>query len=160
MSRTGIPIAPNGSALSNSRFRPAHAVVIELFPLLMEKNTYRSLANLLDLHYYPVYSWEQLPRNLTQFYGVALMNEEYFWNNCIAVNISSYDALNYHACNAASKNYPIVVSAPQINAALADAIDTIGAFSLKNDRWRDEFEAKGYAMPEKPEWVTAEKKGH
>jgi hypothetical protein len=74
MSSTGILIAPHGAALANIMFLPAHAVVIELFPYLMKKNTYRYLANLLDLQYYPLYSWELLPRNLTQFYGVALMN--------------------------------------------------------------------------------------
>jgi hypothetical protein len=97
---------------------------------------------------------------MTQFYGVALMNEEYFWNNCIAVNISSYDALNHHACNAASKNYPIVVNAPIIRAALADAVDTIGAFSQKNVAWKEEFDARGYAKPEPPAWVTKDRKGH
>ena len=160
MSSTGVLIAPHGAALANIMFLPAHAVVLELFPFLMKKNTYRYLANLLDLHYYPVYCWDLLPRNLTQFYGVALMNEEYFWNNCVATNISSYDALNYHACNAASKNYPIVVSAPSIRAALNDAVDTIGAFSQKNPAWKEEFEARGYAKPEPPPWVTKEKKGH
>ena len=88
------------------------------------------------------------------------LQEEYFWNNCIAVNISSYDALNHHACNAASKNYPIVVTASQVNAALVDAVDTIGAFSLKNPLWKDEFDAKGYAKPEPPPWLSKEKKGH
>jgi hypothetical protein len=42
---------------------------------LMKKNTYRYLSNLVDLHYYPIYSWSLLPINMTQYYGVELMNE-------------------------------------------------------------------------------------
>lgn len=110
MAGTGILIAPHGAALANIMFLPAHAVVIEMFPYLMKKNTYRYLSHLFDLVYYPLYSWELLSPNTTGYYGVELMNEMYFYNNCVATNISSFDALNVHACNAASKNYPIVVS--------------------------------------------------
>lgn len=51
------------------------AFVLQMFPYLMKKNTYRYLANLLDLHYFPIYSWNLLPTNMTQYYGVDLMNE-------------------------------------------------------------------------------------
>lgn len=110
MSNTGILVAPHGAALANMMFLPAHSAVIEIFPYLMKKNTYRYLAGLFDLLYTPVFSWELLPETETKYYGVELMNEMYFWNNCVATNITSYDALNVHACNAASKNYPIVVN--------------------------------------------------
>ena len=159
MSETGILIAPHGAALANIMFLPVHAVVIELFPYLMKKNTYRYLANLLDLIYFPVYSWDLLPRNMTNFYGVALMNELYFWDNCVAMNISSYDALNYHACNAASKNYPIVVNEVQLRATLRDAVDTTGAFSRKNALWAD-GPGRDVPLPPAPEWIVSTKKGH
>lgn len=81
-----------------------------MFPYLMKKNTYRYLSGVLDLHYYPLYSWELLDDSHNEFYGVELMNEMYFYNNCVATNITSFDALNVHACNAASKNYPIVIN--------------------------------------------------
>jgi hypothetical protein len=110
MSSTGVLVAPHGAALANIMFLPAHAAVIEIFPYLMKKNTYRYLCGLFDLLYFPVFSWELLPDTETQFYGVELMTELYFWENCVATNITSYDALNVHACNAASKNYPIVVN--------------------------------------------------
>jgi hypothetical protein len=159
MAETGILIAPHGAALANIMFLPAHAVVIELFPHLMKKNTYRYLASQLDLHYFPIFSWKLLPRNYTQFYGVALMNEMYFWENCIAVNITSYDALNFHACNAASKNYPIVIEEDETRNTLRDAVDVIGAFSLKNPAWKAEFTEKKHPAPSPPSWAVNERKG-
>jgi len=109
MSNTGVIIAPHGAALANIMYLPAHAAVIEMFPYLMKKNTYRYLSSILDLHYFPLYSWELLSANHSEFYGVNLMQEMYFYDNCVKKNITSFDALNAHACNAASKNYPIVV---------------------------------------------------
>jgi hypothetical protein len=153
MANTGILIAPHGAALANLMFLPAHAVVIELFPYLMKKNTYRYLSGLMDLHYYPIYSWELLDTSLTQFYGVALMNELYFYNNCVATNITSFDALNVHACNAASKNYPIFVNIDELNVALGDAIDTIGAYSLQNKAWQAEVKKAGIPNKTTPDWV-------
>jgi hypothetical protein len=150
MSRTGILIAPHGAALANSMFLPHGAVVIELFPYLMKKTTYRHLASLMDLHYMPVYSWELLPPDATQYYGVQLMNEMYFWEHCIKTNISSYDALSVHACNAASKNYPLVVPFPHFNNVLRDAVDSIGAFSLLNPAWAAVAEAQGIPVAPPP----------
>ncbi len=150
MAGTGIVIAPHGAALANSMFLPAHSAVVELFPYLMKKNTYRHLAAMMDLHYFPLYSWELLPRNLTQYYGVELMNERYFWEHCTATNISSYDALNTHACNAASKNYPSVVPMDQFKEILRDAIDSIGAFSLLNPEWKAVADTEGVAVTPAP----------
>lgn len=42
----------------------------------MKKNTYKHLAAHMDLHYLPVYSWELLPLNRSEFYGVELMGEQ------------------------------------------------------------------------------------
>ncbi len=107
MAHTGILIAPHGAALANAMFLPAHSAVIELFPYLMKKNTYRHLCAMMDLHYFPVYSWELLPLNRTEFYGVELMGEQYFYDKCVKTNITSYDALTEHACNAMSKNVSV-----------------------------------------------------
>ena len=87
------------------------------------------------------------------------MNEMYFWENCIAVNITSYDALNFHACNAASKNYPIVIEEDETRNTLRDAVDVIGAFSLKNPAWKAEFTEKKYPAPSPPSWAVNERKG-
>ena len=84
----------------------------------------------------------------------------YFYENCVATNITSYDALNYHACNAASKNCPILVSETEMRATLRDAVDTIGAYSRKNPLWEAEFKDKGYAEPTVPSWVVSTRKGH
>ena len=81
MAGTGILIAPHGAHLANVMFLPAHAVVVEMFPYLMKKNTYRHLASMMDVHYMPIYSWELLPLNYTQFYGVQLMAEQYYYNS-------------------------------------------------------------------------------
>lgn len=150
MSSTGILIAPHGAALANSMFLPAHSVVVEMFPYLMKKNTYRHLCAMMDLHYYPLYSWELLSPDKTQFYGVELMNEYYYWEHCIATNISSYDALNTHACNAASKNYPTVVPLQQFQWILKDAIDSIGAFSLLNPEWKSLAPTQGISVTPAP----------
>jgi hypothetical protein len=99
MAGTGVLIAPHGAALANLMFMPAHAAVIELFPYLMKKNTYRHLASLMGLHYHPVYSWDLLPLNRTEFSGVDLMGDKYYYERCVLVNITSYDALLEHACN-------------------------------------------------------------
>lgn len=154
MAGTGILIAPHGAALMNTMFLPAHAVVIEMFPYLMKKLTYRYLASMLDLHYYPYYSWELISPNRTDIYGVQLMNNYYFWNNCIAKNVSSYEGLLYHACNGASKSYPIVINPEQIRYILRDAVDTIGAFSLGNPQWKPIAEKEGIPIPPRPSYIT------
>jgi hypothetical protein len=146
MAGTGILIAPHGAALANAMFLPAHSVVVELFPYGMKKNTYRHLASMADLTYFPMYSWDVLPptpENMERYYGVQLLNEEYYWKNCAAVNISSIDALNEHACNAASKNYPILVDIPSLTAVLRDGVDIIGAYSLANAAWKEIADAAG-----------------
>jgi hypothetical protein len=98
-----------------------------------------------------VYSWELLPPELnTTFYGVALMQEKYYWDNCVKVNISSYEALMEHACNAMSKNYPIVVPFPQFTMVMKDAVDSIGAFSLLNPEWAALAEKEGQPVPSPP----------
>ena len=150
MAGTGILIAPHGAHLANAMFMPAHSVLIELFPYLLKKNTYRGLATMMDLHYIPVYSWELLPLNATQFYGVELMAERYYWDNCVKTNISSYDALVVHACNAMSKNYPIIVPFPSFSQVLRDAIDSIGAFSRQNPEWDKVADKEGIPVPTPP----------
>lgn len=44
MAGTGLLIAPHGAHLQQLMFLPAHAAVIELWPFLMKKSTYRYLA--------------------------------------------------------------------------------------------------------------------
>jgi hypothetical protein len=124
----------------------------------MKKSTYRYLSNLVDLHYYPLYSWTLLPINMTQFYGVELMNELYFWKQCVATNISSYDALNVHACNAASKNYPIVVDPQQLHDVMQDAVDSIGAYSLRNKEWKAIVDSTGIPIPSAPPYIKNTRK--
>jgi hypothetical protein len=153
MAGTGLLIAPHGAHLQNIMFLPAHAAVIELWPFLMKKSTYRHLATQLDLHYFPVYSWDLLPMtpfNCKTFYGVELMNKSYYYDHCVALNISSYEALTEHACNAMSKNYPIIVPFPAFDHILADALDAIGAFALANDAWMALAPEQGQPLPPPP----------
>ena len=153
MAGTGLLIAPHGAHLQNIMFLPAHAAVIELWPFLMKKSTYRMLATQLDLHYFPCYSWDLLPMTLPNtkaFYGVELMNQSYYYNKCVRLNISSYESLTEHACNTMSKNYPIIVPFPAFHHVLRDALDAIGAFSLTNEDWRAELLASGEEGPPVP----------
>lgn len=150
MARTGILVAVHGAALANAMFLPAHAVLVEIFPYGMKKNTYRHLAGMADLTYFPLYSWSTLDPTVEEhrqkYYGVQLMAEEYYWSRCAAVNISSIDALNEHACNAASKNYPVVLGEEEVRGLrgiLRDAVDIIAAFSLQNPAWKAIVDAQG-----------------
>jgi hypothetical protein len=140
-------------------FLPVHAIVVELFPYLRKKTTYRHLATMADLHYMPLYSWDLLPPTRTDIYGVRLVNEDYFFNTCTARNISSYDALREHACNAASKNYPIIVNMRDLAVVLKDATDIVGAFAQRNAAWRSIADAAGIKPPEPPASVVARRIG-
>lgn len=52
-----------------------------------------------------------------------------------------------HACNAMSKNYPIVIPFPAFNSFLKDAVDSIGAYSLLNPEWAAISEEQGIPIP-------------
>ena len=65
-----------------------------------------------------------------------------------------FDALNEHACNAASKNYPIVVDLKLLKVALEDAIDTIGAYSHLNPAWVAEREKLATPDMAPPRWIS------
>jgi hypothetical protein len=72
----------------------------------------------------------------------------------VATNITSYDALNVHACNAASKNYPTVVPMDEFRSTLRNAVDTIGAYSLKNPAWAAAAAAAKIPTPSPPPWIV------
>ena len=57
-----------------------------------------------------------------------------------------------HACNAMSKNYPIVLPFPAFSEMLRNAVDSIGAFSLLNPEWAKIADAEGVPIPEPPEF--------
>lgn len=137
MSQTGILIGPHGAGLANSIFLPAHAVVVELFSIMMKKWSYSNLAATAGLLYFPVYGWDTLPANYSSsFYGVQLMQDNYFKDNCLKTNISSYDANTMHACNSASKYHPVIVPIDTFRQVLKDAVDAIGAYSPQNPAWQ------------------------
>jgi Glycosyltransferase 61 len=136
MADTGILIASHGAHMANVMFLPAKSVVIELFPYLMKKNTYRHIASLLDITYLPLFSWEVLPQSRKKdFYGVELFGQEYFYNKCVLTNISSYDALSEHACNAMSKNLPIVIPMQTFERVMHDALTALNRVSPVNPQW-------------------------
>jgi hypothetical protein len=140
MADTGILIASHGAAIANAIFMPAHGVIVELFPYLMKKQTYANLATITGHVYMPLYSWETLdpvadPSLAKLYYGVDLMQQDYFKKECIGQNISSFDANTVHACNGASKYYPIVVPMTRMQEVLRDALDAIGAFNPSNPSW-------------------------
>ena len=71
-------------------------------------------------------------------------------DNCVKVNITSYESLMEHACNAMSKNYPIVLPFPAFNEILRNAVDSVGAFSLLNPDWKAVAETEGIPIPDAP----------
>ncbi len=58
MAGTGILVTPHGSHLAAAAFLPAHSAIVELFPALTKANDFRHMAAMLDLHYFPVHSWD------------------------------------------------------------------------------------------------------
>ena len=71
------------------------------------------------------------------------------------INISSYEALTEHACNAMSKNYPILLNMDQFDQVLRDAADAIGAYSQLNPAWAARVAAgDGVPVPPRPESVS------
>ena len=148
MAGTGLLIAPHGAHLANMAFLPARAAVMELFPPLLKKNGYRYTAQLFNLHYFAVYSRQLLPPNVTGYFGQEVMAMPQFHEECIATNVSSYEALTQSYCQWAAKTYPIIVPARQLREALRDALDAIGAFSLLNPAWKAIAEERQLPPPD------------
>jgi hypothetical protein len=85
---------------------------------------------------------------VTGFFGQEVMAMREFHDECIATNISSYEALTQSYCQWASKTYPIIVPRRQFGETLRDALDAIGAFSLLNPAWKAMAEARGLPPPD------------
>lgn len=78
----------------------------------------------------------------------------YYHENCVKVNISSYDALTAHACNQGAKLQPVIVDAVQFADSLWHAADAIGAFSLLNPDW-EQVAKEGNIQPlSYEEWIS------
>jgi hypothetical protein len=93
MAGTGLLIAAHGAHLANAMFLPQHAAVIELFPPLMYKGTYRYLSALAGLHYFSVHSRHLLPVNRSV--GGAGLNVSLPRNDssgALEVDYSAYEA--------------------------------------------------------------------
>lgn len=154
MARTGLLIGVHGAALANIAFLPQHAAVVELFPPGLKKDTYRNLASKLGLHYFPVYS-RAIPAspfapggpNITGFFGQEVMTYPAFRAECVATNISSFDALVAPHCQWASKTLPVIVPRRAFRETLRDALDAIAAFSLLNPAWKAIAEERGLPPP-------------
>lgn len=70
-----------------------------------------------------------------------------FVQDCVATNISSYEALTQSYCNWAAKTYPIIVPRRQFREVFRDALDAIAAFSLLNPAWKAVADAAGMKPP-------------
>jgi hypothetical protein len=153
MSRTGILVSPHHPALANLVFLPARSAVIELFPYGMKKLVHSNIASTADVFHFPVYTRARLPPDSEEG-AASLMYSRYFHENCVAVNISSYDATSVHACTSAHKSHPVIVAdLPAYRDAVTDAIDSIGAFSLLNPDWAEAAKAAKVRPPTYEEWV-------
>jgi hypothetical protein len=152
MSRTGILVATHGAALTNAAFLPAHAAVIELFPYGLKKATYRTLSTTIGLHYFSLYSRERMPTD-SEDPAASLLYSRYYYENCVATNISSYDAVSTHACNQAAKLHPVRVPIDAFRETLWHAADSVGAFSRLNPEWTEEAERLGLDPLTYEEWI-------
>jgi hypothetical protein len=135
-SGVGILVAPHGDAMVNSVFMPAHAVVLELFPFMVKRNTFRQLANLLDIHYLAYHSKQRMPLDkVDRSKPEGLVYSRKFWDECEGKNYSSYDSVVSPVCMEALEAHPLVVVPKDLARVLKDAVDCSAAFSLKNPDW-------------------------
>ena len=148
-STTGILIAPHGDAMAMSVFMPAHSVTVEMFPYGVKRNTFRQLANFLDLHYLPIYSSLRLPpEGLGDDDPARKVYSAEFWEQCEARNFTGYDSATSPLCSAALSAHPLVVNIPELQVLLRDAVDCASSFSLKNPEWAALAPEEG--MPVRP----------
>ena len=136
IAKTGILVAPHGSAMIYSMFLPAHAVVIELFGAGVRRTTFRYTAESTDVHYYPVFSSVSPPCGGSPAPAwAAALHSTVFYEQCTARNVTSYDAALLPVCASARAAAPIIVPLDMFNQVMYDAVDTISAFSLRNPVW-------------------------
>lgn len=142
MAGTGILISAHGAGLTNIMYLPAHAVVIEAFPYLMNWPLYRRLAEVMNLYYYrlpssrpyksPSPSSASSPTDSRAFHpddntGFELMDAESFYMHCEdPQRVSSLDANLLTACNGRSKNVKINLNFRLFTETLVTALDDIG----------------------------------
>jgi hypothetical protein len=149
---TGILIAPHGHpALANVPFLAVHSAVIEIFPYASYGRDTQFECEMLDLHYFPVFSLE-LPKvdSNKASENYALRNKD-FWQECLSQNVSMTDVNAYETCFMASRTFPSVVSKYRVQLQLRDAVDSVGSFSLKNPDWASIAEKEGVPVPPKPD---------
>ena len=146
---TGILIAPHGDAMAMSVFMPAHSVTVELFPYGIKRNTFRQLANFLDLHYLPIYSSLRVPvEKVARGDESARVYSRDFWEQCESKNLTGYDSATLPFCTQALAAHPLVVNIPELKVLLRDAVDCASSFSLKNPEWAALAETEG--LPVRP----------
>jgi hypothetical protein len=138
-------------------FLPAHSVVIELFPRKIYSRVILNMAEMLDLHYFPVFS--VVAPGLTEAEARAAeppadlpppMRTQAYWDECGRANASSSDHNAYAVCREAARAAPAVVPAERLRDVIRDAIDSIGAYSLMNPEWKELSVTQGQPLPPKP----------
>jgi len=157
---TGILVAPHGDALAMSAFMPAHSVIVELFPFGVKRNTFRQLANYLDIHYLPLYSSKRVPPEeldkATPAFGVY---SKPYWEQCESRNITGYDSAVVPQCVSANLAHPLTVNIPEFDTLMRDAVDCAACFSLVNPEWAALADAQGMPVPPPPEKEGQDKYG-
>jgi len=158
---TGILIAPHGHpGLANIPFLSVHSAVIEIFPMAAYGRDTQFECEMLDLHYFPVFSLE-LPKasqdKATNKLTYELHSPDY-WSECQSQNVTMAEVNAYDTCFKASLTFPSVVSKYRIKLQLRDAVDSVGSFSLKNPEWAKVAEKEGVPVPPKPDSIPDEDK--
>jgi len=149
---TGILIAPHGHpALANVPFLSVHSAVIEIFPLASYGRDTQFECEMLDLHYFPVFSLELPKADSSKAGDNYLLQSGDFWRECLSQNLSITDVNAYETCFKASLTFPSVVSKYRIQLQLRDAVDSVGSFSLKNPEWASIADKEGVPVPPKPD---------
>lgn len=126
MAGTGILLGAHGAALTNLMFMPAHGVVIEAFPYIMNFPAYRRLAEVSNLYYYRL----PAPRphvNDSDTGAFEMFDEVEFLRGCEdPQRASSFDAYLQQPCNERSKNVKANVDLSLLADTLVMALDDIG----------------------------------
>ena len=125
MASTGILLATHGAHLMNMLFLPRGAIVIEVTPPLLKSPTFASLAAVLGLTYFPVYSRQAVPRDMCHLYAARTQSDAEYIRGCVALNMTGYESLLTSICNRFSKASPLVVPQRALRRVLADAVEAV-----------------------------------
>lgn len=118
LSRTGVFISIHGAGIMNEIFLPPGSVVIEIFPVHVKHVLYERIAHYMGVYHFKVYATALADKFADKY-------KTYFEHDC-----DKYPALEtplHKDCWQYMKNPAVVVPIPDLEVALANALDFIAS---------------------------------